>query len=483
MAGPIKNENAGKGNGQTELPMPKDAHLLCQMSQALLQAARAGRVNRPSPSGEEEVKAVGGGDDEEGGGAGAGKDEGERSFTAMRWQLVPRHLEGPEVEYLAKRRKVVRSRNGGLPTGVVMKRVTIRRVDLEGNSLVEDILVADGQPIDGEILAEVVVTETPGTMVDGVGVVNADGMVVSGDGMQPTPPRRRPPPPKRKPKGPGRGRKKKVQFASGRDGTEGIVAVDDGVIQPATVQAVVSGADGIEVVKADDDLMDGNKAKESEDTEMIDDSNLPEDEGEVEEEEEGEEGEEGEEIEDDDREEGELSPSPEPEHEPEREPPSIQNLASPTKTMPMPMPTPTPRKYSSGALQLNPTGLTHPLPPKPESAILFTSKPASRAIANFSQLQQGYNDHRPVQESRERQQADLGLAHQRIEQSNNAPVTDQPLVESSTSAVDVTQTPTKERPSSPSNVEIVEPMQATSGGSKEDTIMSEDMRIKDTTEE
>ena len=346
-----KAENAGKGNGPTELPMPRDAHLLCQMSQALLQAARAGRVNRPSPPGEEETKI--GCEDEEG-----AKDEGERVFLARRWQVVPRHLEGPEVEYLAKRRSVVRtaSRNGVLgngSAGPVLKRATVKRVDTEGATVIEEILVTEGQPIDGEVIAEVVVSESTVTAVEGVGAVNLDGAVVVNGSAQPTPTRRRPPPPKRKSKGPGRGRKKKVQFVPGGEGSQqGLVNAGNGDV-PLAAAVVAHGSLDAEGMKAEGSS-DTGKLSEGQEMEVGEDIIMLEDEGD---EEEGEEGEDGD---DDDREEGELSPSPDED-----------GSASPTKSVPA--------KSSSAMLQLTPSGLAHPLPPKPDPA-LFPSKAASVSV-------------------------------------------------------------------------------------------------------
>ena len=224
--------------------MPKDAHLLCPMSQALLQAARTGRArptNDPDGATAAATTAATSGEKSDGSKkTDVSDDTGGRGFTVVRWQLVPRHLEGPEVEYLSTRRvgRLSSSIRHGIndntsstaiataskqpstmtatSTGPIMKRVTIKRRDLEGNDVIEEVLMAEGQSIDGEILAEVIISSSETQQMTGgiVDSVMVDGMPELG---QAPPSRRRPPPPKRKAKGPGRGRRKKVQFASSRD--------------------------------------------------------------------------------------------------------------------------------------------------------------------------------------------------------------------------------------------------------------------------
>ncbi len=408
--------------------MPKDAHLLCPMSQALLQAARAGRVN-PTPSGTGNG-AVGGAGEEDGkpgaedDDAGAGREDADKdSFIGVRWQLVPRHLEGPEVEYLAKRRKGLgrpstrggRSGAGASSGGSVVKRVTIRRTDADGNTVTEEVLMAEGQTIDGEILAEVTLTDAHGggTLVDGVGLVNADGFIVTGENA--TPSRRRPPPPRRKPKGPGRGRKKKVQFSTGTEGVPPVAEVGTAErafqVDSSSTAATASGASqpAAEGAKTNDEAT--LKVPKAEDTEMADDSNLQEADDD------DEEGEEGEAEEDDDREEGELSPSPDedgdrlsasptkslpapaasaptPASRPPPPPPVQQQAAPPpppsaaSRPPPLPQPpaltpvlSPTsttahqPTVKSPTLLDLRPTGLRHPLPPKPTAPVSFVPQP------------------------------------------------------------------------------------------------------------
>ncbi|KAL8664489.1 MAG: hypothetical protein Q9202_003039 [Teloschistes flavicans] len=274
----------------TELPMPRDSHLLSPMSQALLRAARSGTSTKKTsalPLPEEDKEN---GEEEEPAG------DVDAGFMAKRWAAVPRHLEGPEPEFLAKRRKGLPSAytgsvgqaNGAIP----MRKTRVRKFDADGNASVLEVLVPEGQTVEGEVFdEEPSATEAPppGTVVEGVGVANAEGVIVAGDQMLPTPPKRRPPPPKRKAKGPGRGRKKKVAFASGdganpdkpaaapSDGLDGVNGISGGANPRAMIDGDVTIGDGAA-------LQNGEESSEEDD--------------------EGDEGDEG------DKEEGELSSSP-----------------------------------------------------------------------------------------------------------------------------------------------------------------------------
>jgi len=268
--------------------MPKDSHLLAPWAQALLRAARMGQVLRPPAAPVEEDKEPGEDEDAEG--------DVEPGFTATKWGVVPTHLEGQEVKFRADRRKGLPPLNGGA-TGVVagagqMRNIKIRKTDVEGHAHVLGVFVPEGQAIEGEIVDEnTTLSEAPasGTVVEGVGVVNAEGLVIAGDQMQPTPPRKRPPPPKRRPKGPGRGRKKKVAFAPGaRDAL--------------TLHSLSTGTDGAAEHNGEPRPEGaGHRVTTDGDIEMGEDSMLLDGEEGSEEDDEGEEG---------DREEGELSPSP-----------------------------------------------------------------------------------------------------------------------------------------------------------------------------
>jgi hypothetical protein len=287
-----------------ELPMPRDSHLLPDHSQQLLRAARAGRTSKPPPSAAEEEKENAEDEDE--------KKDTFKGFTLKRYTKVPRHLEEPEPEFLAKRRKGLPSLysmvgiNGSATTTTTMRKTKVKKVDAEGNTQIYEVLVPEGQSVEGEVIegdvgtTEVAVAPTalPGTVVEGVGVVNQDGLVVAGDLVQNTPPKRRPPPPKRKPKhrGPGRG-KKKVVFAEG--GVQG--TIPNGMATSDLLAAPGFRPDG---------TPSSALASEAGDTPMGEGNDGEEDEEDGEEGEEGEEAEEGEEGDDDeDHEEGELSDS------------------------------------------------------------------------------------------------------------------------------------------------------------------------------
>lgn len=269
-----------------------------------------GQVNKPAPPPLEDEKEVGDDDDGEG--------DIDTGFVAKRWILVPKHLEGPEPEFLAKRRKGLPSVYGGLAgpslsTGR-MRKTKVRKLDVEGNVYVVEVYAPEGQSVEGEIMEEAALTgaPAPGTVVDGVGVVNAEGVVFAGDGLQPTPPRRRPPPPKRK-KGPGRGRRKRVAFAAGEDGKPALAGGVNGISNGATVD--------LAKVKSEDGAREGTT---SGDIEMGDDSLLQDGEEGSDDDDEGDEGVEGE------REEGELSPSPDADA-----PSSLSE--SPSKPPPLPL--------------------------------------------------------------------------------------------------------------------------------------------------
>lgn len=179
-----------------ELPhgMPKDSHLLPQHSQDLLRAARSGRIyKRPAPAEEEEVdvEALIGEKPEK-----KEDDPKDRGFTAKAWKQIPRHLEGPDVEYLAKRRKgLITVAAKPASAGPTLTKATVKRIDAAGNEYVQDVVVSHGEKLEGEVISQTTIPDP-----------SASGL---GDGFAPTP-KRKGPPPRRKPKGPGRGRKKKV---------------------------------------------------------------------------------------------------------------------------------------------------------------------------------------------------------------------------------------------------------------------------------
>ncbi|ELR06222.1 hypothetical protein GMDG_07877 [Pseudogymnoascus destructans 20631-21] len=173
--------------------MPKDAPLMPQHSQDLLRAARSGRIYQKRMLVEEEdIEAdallVEKAEKKE-----EVKKEG---FVVRTWKLVPKHLMGPEIEYLAKRRKGLR---GAPVKGVAtLTKMTLRRTDEAGNTYVEDVVVPEGHVVEGEVIATTVILDPAAAGAPTIGVA------------PPQPVKRRPPPPKRRAKGPGRGRRKKL---------------------------------------------------------------------------------------------------------------------------------------------------------------------------------------------------------------------------------------------------------------------------------
>lgn len=237
-----------------ELPMPRDSHMLPEHSQQLLRAARSGRVYKPPAPPEEDNEM---------------KDEEEESkevqvgFTVKKYVKVARHLEAPEREYLAKRRK-------GLPSPYVngqvaqtaLRETKVKKQDAEGNVAVYKVLVPEGQAVEGEVQPTDAAIElapeaaAPGTVVEGVGIVNAEGVVVANDILQQTPPRRRPPPPKKKKVRGGPGRKKKtVGFVGGaaEHGTPASTASSDALAVPGLKQeeSLLAASDGGDTPMAD----------------------------------------------------------------------------------------------------------------------------------------------------------------------------------------------------------------------------------------
>ena len=296
-----------------ELPhgMPKDSHLLPQHSQDLLRAARSGKIyKRPPPVEEEEAdpEVVAGDKPEK-----KDDDPRDRGFTAKAWKQIPRQMEGPDIEYLAKRRKgLVTVSPKAVTRGPTLTKTTIRRIDAAGNEYVSDVIAPKGQPVEGEVIAQTVIPAPAA----------AEGSTV------PTPPKRKGPPPKKKLKGPGRGRKKK-QIAP--------TSVPENVQADGLTQGVEGGAEGAAgpdvsvyrgIFKLDTDSLQGVKFETTgdengvaaptpnEDTEMAEGSiAATDDEG-------GEDGEEGDEDDDD---EGSINAAPE---SPSKPPPPLSPVAS-----------------------------------------------------------------------------------------------------------------------------------------------------------
>lgn len=261
--------------------MPRDSHMLSETTQALLREARRPRLAKRKDPLEDEK----GDDDEE------GEKEIQTGFLAKKWSQVPAHLEEPEREYLAKRRKGLPSLHAALalqaaaniPVTAATRKAKVMKSDGHGNTTIYEVLVPEGQVVEGEIKADAEISDAtleraaPGTVIEGVGVANQEGIIVANDLLQSQPiPRRRNMPPKRiKKGGPGRGRKKVMFTAEGQTAS----STPGGISAPAA--PAVSGAVAVDAMDVD------SVPKEGEDG--------GDDEGEEEEDE------------DEDREDGELS--------------------------------------------------------------------------------------------------------------------------------------------------------------------------------
>ena len=291
-----------------ELDMPKGSDMYSPWCHALLRAARRGQIKTPHSRTVEEEKEMQ--DDEE------ADNPAEESYVAPKWSQLPKDVDQPEPDFLAKRRKGLRSLYGsGAPASGPMRKTKVKKVDAEGNVSIYEVLAPEGARVEGEILedtelpAEVAV---PGTVVEGVGVVNAEGVVVATEPAAPTPPRRRPPPPKRKPKGPGRGRKKKVVIESAGRPT-GVPVESNTTLPPG-------GPSDTDIQMSSDmpilEVANESKTKEASAGNEGDEGSEEEDD-------------EGEEAEDPDREEGEIAEVNTADSSPSKPPPtSIPPLSS-----------------------------------------------------------------------------------------------------------------------------------------------------------
>jgi hypothetical protein len=175
--------------------MPKDSHLLPQHSQDLLRAARSGKIyaKRPAPVEEEEVDPdviLGDKPDKK------EDDTKIQGYTVKTWKQIPRHLEGPDIEYLAKRRKHLKTVNSKPTAGPTLTKATVKRTDATGTEYLQDVVVAPGQHIEGEVVSQTTISDPNAQPVDPYAVA-------------PTPPKKKGPVIRKKAKGPGRGRKKK----------------------------------------------------------------------------------------------------------------------------------------------------------------------------------------------------------------------------------------------------------------------------------
>lgn len=159
-------------------------------------------------------------------------DDGEedRALHIPKYALVPLGRETPGPKYLADRRKGLPSLYEGAAPVQLKRKAKVKQVLADGSEHIIEVLVPEGQTIPGEIsvaVAPEVTAETlpAGTVVEGVGVANNEGVVVAAaEATTPQSNRRKPPPPKKRKVHPLKGRKKKVMLEVPKaDGTVELV--------------------------------------------------------------------------------------------------------------------------------------------------------------------------------------------------------------------------------------------------------------------
>ncbi|KFG81206.1 LYR family protein [Metarhizium anisopliae] len=250
--------------------MPKDSALLAPHSQELLRAARSGQLyKRPAPAEEEEAEAEIPQTAEKN-----EKKEEEttvKGFSIKLWKQIPRNNEGSGLSHLAKRRKgtvtIASKTIEDKATGPTVTRATVRRIDAAGNPYTEEVTLAEGQQVVGEIIS---------TRVEAAPAPAAEAFVAPVP-----PPRRRPPPPKRKSKaGPGRGKKKIKNPLPGEGQPAGVAPVGGGTATVVKIEG--QGENGIaqegastpnpdsEMADDDDDDDEGDDGEEGEDEDQED---------------------------------------------------------------------------------------------------------------------------------------------------------------------------------------------------------------------
>ncbi len=253
---PPKSEDPDNPNDKwADPPMPRDYQLLHPWTQHLLRLARSGKVgtkrkpdpdtddDKPEDEAPEEVKT----------------HLEDRGYVAKKWKPVPEAMLEPEhkhFEFLAKRRRGLPSLYGpeqviGAP--VVMRKTRVQRANTEGVSFIYQVLIPEGQSIEGELAEDApepegvqLIYPGPGSVIEGLGIANDEGIVVA-EHLKPnfaSASRRNRPPPKKK-GGPGRG-KKRVTFTNPDGSTYTTVVPNATKIVPQPGQTVKHVAKGEE---------------------------------------------------------------------------------------------------------------------------------------------------------------------------------------------------------------------------------------------
>ena len=318
LAPPTSEQENSANDKWGDLPMPRDYQLLQPWTQQLLRLARSGKVGtKRKPADPDSMDEDGGEEEnskaEEGKGSSGMLDD--RGYRAKKWKPVPEALLVPEhkhFEFLAKRRKGLPSLYGpelASAGPIPMRKTRVQKTGPEGEISVYEVLVPEGQPIDGELsteaAAEIKPTTdiAPGTVIEGVGIANEDGVVVA-EHLKPAAaaaanPRRNRPPPKKK-GGPGRG-KKRVTFTNPDGSTYTKIVPNATKIIPApgqTVKHVSKGEEAAADITAEQAAASNAIGKQGGEGQVGGDGEGDED---------GDEGEDDGDEDDDDREEGEVS--------------------------------------------------------------------------------------------------------------------------------------------------------------------------------
>ena len=189
-----------------------------------------------------------------------------------------------------------------------MRKTKVQKTSADGEVAIYEVLVPEGQTVEGEITetteiaAITPVVAAPGTVIEGVGIANDEGVVVA-EHLKPVEVRRRNRPPPKKKGGPGRG-KKRVTFTNA-DGTTYTTVVPNAtkiVPQPGqTVKHVAKGEEALADITAEQAAARAAERKANGLPEEAEDGEGDEGEGE------GSDEGDDEGDDDDDREEGELS--------------------------------------------------------------------------------------------------------------------------------------------------------------------------------
>lgn len=305
LAPPVMEVQNRADDKWADPPMPRDYQMLQPFTQQLLRLARSGRVGTKRKQ-DHDIADEDKPEDEQPEEPSKDANIEDRGYVARKWKPVPEHQLEPEhkhFEFLAKRRKGLPSLYGpdqqvGAP--IVMRKTKVQKADANGEVAVYEVLVPEGQTMEGEVtesteLADVTpIVAAPGTVIEGVGIANEEGVVVA-EHLKPTVARRNRPPPKKK-GGPGRG-KKRVTFTNPDGSTYTTVVPNATKIVPQPGQTVKHVAKGEE---AGADVTAAQAAAAA--PEDGDGGEGGEDDGE-----DGSGSDEGDDDDDDDREDGELS--------------------------------------------------------------------------------------------------------------------------------------------------------------------------------